>query len=139
MPRSHRHPLADRLDLAGAFDRLLAQEARVSGAIARRPLLEGMSPTWPMRLLQAAAVIALMAVGVLIGQTIAWVVLAIPMTAIVLMALVGFDEHRTRSTAGTPSGIGEGVPGEMRITARRQSSTRATSADFTDAAGLLVE
>ena len=46
--------------------------------------------------LGASALLLLLAVGILIGATVAWVLIAIPMTAIVLVMLADYETARER-------------------------------------------
>lgn len=71
---------------------LEAQSRMLDSLCARAPALARLPRTRLTHVLQVAGVIALLALGVLIGDTAAWVLIAMPMTAIVLVILADSGE-----------------------------------------------
>lgn len=74
--------------------RTQAEHARMVDAAARVPILAGRSRLCRARLLQGAGTIVLLALGLLVSRTIAWVLLGFPMTVLAWMFLVDIAEHR---------------------------------------------
>jgi hypothetical protein len=80
---------------------LLTMQARVVAESARVSPLDRLSPSRRTSLLQLTAVVLLLTLGLVIGLTIAWALIAIPMAAIVLLFLADLEEARVRSSAIT--------------------------------------
>jgi hypothetical protein len=74
--------------------RIQAEHARMVDAAARVPILAGRSRVCRARLLQGAGTIVLLALGLLVGRTVAWVLLGFPMTVLVWLFLVDIAERR---------------------------------------------
>src|ERR1700724_2307057 len=74
--------------------RTQAEHARMVDAAARVPILAGRSRLWRARLLQGAGTIVLLALGLLVSRTVAWVLLGFPMTVLVWLFLVDIAERR---------------------------------------------
>jgi len=73
--------------------RLLERQSRLLDELVERVAPLGRVPTaWLARTLQAGFVIVLLALGVIAASTLAWVVLSMPMTLAVLLALLGAGE-----------------------------------------------
>jgi hypothetical protein len=85
--------------------RVRAEQARMEDALARVPILAGRSRLQRARLLQGAGTLVLLAFGLLVSSTVAWVLLGFPMTVLVWLFLVDIAERRaardeTRADAG---------------------------------------
>jgi hypothetical protein len=74
--------------------RIQAEHARMVDAAARVPILAGRSRLCRARLLQGAGTIVLLAFGLLVSRTVAWVLLGFPMTVLVWLFLVDIAERR---------------------------------------------
>ena len=68
--------------------RVRAEQARMADALARMPILAGRSRLQRARLLQGAGTLVLLALGLLVSSTVAWVLLGFPMTVLVWLFLV---------------------------------------------------
>ena len=91
-------------DLPDWVARWLARQSRAIDAIERAPLLDRLPRAWLTRLAHAAALLGLLALGVRVNATIAWALIAIPMTVIVLLELAGWEPLRRESpTAERPA------------------------------------
>lgn len=67
------------------------------------------SQEWVIRVLQGVVLFLLLVVGLIFSSTVAWVVIAIPMTMIVLLFLREIEESRaSSSTADDPEAAGGG-------------------------------
>jgi hypothetical protein len=102
--RTYLTDIASRLisnyfNLPDVLADLLTRQARAVANCARVSPLDRLSPRWRTRLLQLAAVVLLLTLGLVIGLTIAWVLIAVPMTVIVLLFLVELEEARVGSPA----------------------------------------
>ena len=73
--------------------RIQAEHARTVDAAARVPILAGLSRLCRARLLQGAGTIVLLALGLLVSRTVAWVLLGFPMTVLVWLFLVDVAER----------------------------------------------
>jgi len=85
--------------------RVRAEHARMADAVARVPILAGRSRLYRARLIQGAGTLVLLALGLLVSSTVAWVLLGFPMTVLVWLFLVDVAERReardeTRADAG---------------------------------------
>lgn len=87
-------------DLPDWADRWLERQSRIADAIAAVAPLNRIPRAWLIGLAHAAGLSALLAAGVAAHSPLAWAVIAIPMTMIVVLALSG----RARS-AGAPSAV----------------------------------
>ena len=74
--------------------RVRAEHARMADAVARVPILAGRSRICRARLIQGGGTLALLALGLLVSSTVAWVLLGFPMTALVWLFLVDIAERR---------------------------------------------
>ena len=74
--------------------RVRAEQARMADALARMPILAGRSRLQRARLLQGAGTLVLLALGLLVSSTVAWVLLGFPMTVLVWLFLVDIAERR---------------------------------------------
>ena len=74
--------------------RVRAEQARMADALARVPILAGRSRLQRARLLQGAGTLVLLALGLLVSSTVAWVLLGFPMTVLVWLFLVDIAERR---------------------------------------------
>ena len=74
--------------------RIQAEHARMTDAAARVPLLAGLSRLCRARVLQGAGMLVLLALGLLVSRTVAWVLLGFPMTVLVWLFLVDIAERR---------------------------------------------
>src|SRR5579871_4162079 len=90
---------ADAITRAHWLDRMLAQQARLVARLSGIGPLARLSPGRLTRLLQGIGVIALLALGVAVGSTPVWVLLAVPMTVIVLLVLVDAPGLHGRAAA----------------------------------------
>ena len=85
--------------------RWLEQQSRVADAVGALAPFDRVPRPWLIRLLQAASLLALLTLGVLAKSTLAWAVIAIPMTMIVVLVLSGRERMpRAASTAQTRPG-----------------------------------
>src|ERR1019366_6008591 len=73
--------------------RIQAEHARTVDAAARVPILAGLSRLCRARLLQGAGTIVLLALGLLVSRTVAWVLLGFPMTVLVWLFVVDVAER----------------------------------------------
>lgn len=106
LPASPRAPFEPRLDLVAALERGLALQARLDAGLARHAPADRLPALWRARLLQGAALVVALALGLAVGSTLAWAVLAVPMTAVVTVALASAPARRPRVVALDPtSGI----------------------------------
>jgi hypothetical protein len=79
-------------DLAEWTVLLLERQARLVDLVASRvPLVGRLSDLWLARLLDWAGVFLLLVLGVIIGSSVVWALLAIPMTICVLAFLAGLE------------------------------------------------
>src|ERR1039457_4716288 len=72
--------------------RIQAEHARMVDAAARVPILAGRSRLCRARLLQGGGTVVLLALGLLVSRTVAWVLLGFPMTVLVWLFLVDVAE-----------------------------------------------
>jgi hypothetical protein len=70
----------------------------IDALVARVSPLARVSEVWLTWLLQGTGVLLLLALGAIISSTMTWVLLAIPMTVLVLLFLAGLEGTRARST-----------------------------------------
>jgi hypothetical protein len=80
---------------------LLISQARLVDGCARLSPLDRLSPRRRTRLLQLAAIVSLLALGLVIGLTIMWALIAIPMVVIVLLFLMEREKVRVQTAAGS--------------------------------------
>lgn len=81
------------------LDELLISQGRLVDECARLPPLDRLSACRRTRLLQLAAVISLLALGLLVSHTILWALIAIPMVVIVLLFLMELEGTRVQAAA----------------------------------------
>jgi hypothetical protein len=93
--------IANLFSLPDLLGDLLTMQARVVDECARVSPFDRLSPGRRTRLLQLAALVLLLTIGLVIRLTIAWAVIAIPMAVIVLLFLVELEEVRLHSSAIT--------------------------------------
>jgi hypothetical protein len=74
--------------------RIHAEHARMTDAAGRVPILAGLSRLSRARLLQGAGTLGLLALGLLVSRTVAWVLLGFPMTVLVWLFLVDIAQRR---------------------------------------------
>ena len=86
--------------------RIQAEHARMADAAARVPILAGRSRLCRARLLQGAGTIVLLALGLLVSRTVAWVLLGFPMTVLVWLFLVDIAERREAALDDTQADDG---------------------------------
>ena len=85
------------------LDELLISQRRLVDRCARLSPLARLSAPRRTRLLQLAAVLSLLALGLVVSQTIIWALIAIPMVVIVLLFLIELEGTRVHGAA--PRGV----------------------------------
>ena len=79
----------------------MVSQARLVDGCARLAPLDRLSARRRTRLLQLAAIVSLLALGLVIGLTITWALIAIPMVVIVLLFLMEREKARVEAAAGS--------------------------------------
>jgi hypothetical protein len=75
-------------------DRLVVIQARTAVRLGHVPKLDRLPVAARARLAQLGGVALLLTIGTLIGNTLVWAVLAVPLVAIVMLILIEVEERR---------------------------------------------
>lgn len=83
-------------------DRWSECQSRVADAVAAVAPFDRLPRAWLIRVLQAVGLLALLSLGVVAKSAIAWVLIAIPMTIIVVLVLSGRHQMASVPVAQRP-------------------------------------
>jgi hypothetical protein len=84
-------------DIPDWAQRLRDREARVLHTVAQFPALERVPHNLLGRISQLAVIVMLLALGTAIGSTVVWILLALPLTVVVILALLHGAEDAGRA------------------------------------------